>query len=93
MLIECIRNISNRSALDYCYLKGLQPTLIRYMEDNHDIVTNYDYIMNLLHLLCTIELPNSNRIPLNSSQLTYFLHCGDPDIETEAHNVLEHWSR
>ena len=93
MLIECVRNIQNRSALDYCYLKGLQPTLVSYMADNHDIVTNYDYIMNLLHLLSTIDLPTSNRTPIDSPQLTYFLHCGDPDIEMEASSVLSHWSQ
>lgn len=62
------------------------------MADNHDIVTNYDYIMDLLHLLATIDLPTSNRAPMDSPQLTYFLHCGDPDIQTEASNVLSHWS-
>ena len=72
-------------------MKGLLHTLLRYLEENCDIVTNYDYIVSLLTLLSTIPLPSDDS-SIDSKQLSFYLHCGDPDIEDVAKKVVSHWS-
>lgn len=76
--------------MDYLYGSGLQEFLYRYLDENGDIVTNYDYILHLLNLLVTIPLPE--RIDLECIHLDYYLHCGDPDIEDLALRVKDRWN-
>lgn len=82
--------IQNRQVLDYLYGSGLQEVLYRYLDENGDIVTNYDYILRLLNLLVMIPLPE--RIDLKCIHLDYYLHCGDPDIEDLALRVKDRWN-
>ena len=81
--------IKNPQVIHFLYSNDLQAILFRYLNDNCDIVTNYDYIVYLLQLLATISLPSSHP-PFD---VRYFLHCGDPDIEDVAVKVDAHWNR
>ena len=44
--------------LDTCYKNGLLAVLLRYLEENCDIITNYDYILSLLSLLALVPVFN-----------------------------------
>lgn len=85
-----IHTIKNQQVLAFLYAHGLQEVLFRYLDENCDIVTNYDYILFLLGLLAVIPLPSS--INSRCIHLDYLLHCGDPDIEDLAEKVREHWT-
>ena len=72
------------------YSNGLQRILYEYLNDNCDIVTNYDYILYVLNLLAIIPLPTHQQLQLFS--LDSFIHCGDPDIEDIATQVRDRWN-
>lgn len=80
--------IKNRQVIDYLYSNDLQSILHRYLNDNCDVVNNYDYILFVLTLLTVIPLPDNSHPPF---QVTHFLHCGDPDIEDIAVKVESRW--
>ena len=76
--------------LDYLYANGSQRILYQYLNDNCDIVTNYDYILYLLNLLAVIPLPTQKQSQLFI--LDSLVHCGDPDIEDIAVRVRDRWN-
>ena len=95
-----LKSVRRPIVLEYGYANGLVDVLKAYLEENCDIITNYDYILSLLSLLSTIPLPTP-RLSLASSVLTEYSRCGDPgssfalqccvDIEDLAVSVEEHW--
>ncbi|KAK8826981.1 hypothetical protein WA577_007483, partial [Blastocystis sp. JDR] len=90
LLIEVLKSVRSPIVLEYGYANGLVDVLKAYLEENCDIITNYDYILSLLSLLSTIPLPTP-RLSLASPVLTEYSRCGDPDIEDLAVSVEEHW--
>ena len=74
-----LKGTRSGDVLDTCYKNGLLAVLLRYLEENCDIITNYDYILSLLSLLSSIPLP-SPPLSLSSTVLSEYTHCGDPGM-------------
>ena len=81
---------------EYLYSKGFISTLLRYLKENGDIVTDYEFVFTLLSLLKRIPTPTSLQLqsfPNNHEEiqvaLSSLLHCGDFDLEELAAEILQ----
>ena len=81
---------------EYLYSKGFISILLRYLRENGDIVTDYEFVFTLLSLLKRIPTPTSLQLqssPCNHEEiriaLATLLHCGDFDLEELAAEILQ----
>ena len=80
----------------YLYSNGLISTLLRYLKENGDIVTDYEFVFTLLSLLKRIPTPTSLQLQSFPNPheeiriaLATLVHCGDYDLEELAAEILQ----
>ena len=80
LLLAALKSIQRPELIDLCYAKGLLDVFVIYLNENCDVMTNYDYITMLLTILTSFPLPSDTDLQLDSAQLDLFCHCGDPGL-------------
>ncbi|KAK8794091.1 hypothetical protein WA171_003217, partial [Blastocystis sp. BT1] len=85
LLLESIKRIRSPEVWSYLYSQDIHLILLRYLSDNCDLISDYDYIYTLISLLNSIPTPQSLNISKTitkdvSRGLFPFSCCGDPDL-------------
>ena len=93
LLLESIKRIRSPEVWSYLYSQDIHLILLRYLSDNCDLISDYDYIYTLISLLNSIPTPQSLNISKTitkdvSRGLFPFSCCGDPDLEDLASQVI-----
>ena len=93
LLLESIKRIRSPEIWIYLYSQDIHLILLRYLNDNCDLISDYDYIYTLISLLNSIPTPQSLNISKSitkdvSAVLFPFSCCGDPDLEDLASQAI-----
>ncbi|KAK8815823.1 hypothetical protein WA538_004947, partial [Blastocystis sp. DL] len=92
LLLECLQRIKLPAIWQYLYSHGLLSILLKYLKDNNDLISDYDYIFTLFSVMDSIPTPQSlhmDPLPCDmEALLSPFCCCGDPDIEDLSTHIL-----